>query len=328
MSFDLVKFNAQVYTAMTETVDQQVNLFNEATRGAITLAPSNANVGDFSMVASFQEIKNLVRRRDVNNGTNTIQQARLKQLSNVSVKVASGTPEIVFEPAQYEWIKQDPETAAVVIAEQLAPAMLQDQLNSALAALVSAMTGNADVVNNVTTATDKTASLSNIAATSAKFGDRSTSLVAWVVHSKTMHDIWGEAIKNGQQLFKYESINVTEDPFGRIFVMTDSPALYVPAKSEEPATPAYYYSLGLVPQAALVQPNNDFYATMVEKTGTENIQRLYQAEWSYNLGLCGYTWDTANGGSSPSNVSIGTSSNWDKTAASNKDTAGVMMKSE
>ena len=66
---------------------------------------------------------------------------------------------------------------------------------------------------------------------------------------------------------------------------------------------------------------------MVDDTGKENIQRTYQAEWSYNLGLLGYSWNTAAGGSSPSDTALGTPSNWTKVATSNKDTAGVLLKS-
>lgn len=90
MAFDLEKFNAQVYTALTETVDQQVEVFNAASEGTLVLAPSNANMGDFAIRASFQLIAGLVRRRDANNGTDPIATARLLQLKNASVKVAAG----------------------------------------------------------------------------------------------------------------------------------------------------------------------------------------------------------------------------------------------
>lgn len=328
MAFDLVKFNAQVYTAMTETVDQQVQAFNEVSNNALILAPSNANMGDFALQASFKLISGLVRRRDVNNGTDPVTPTRLQQLKAASVKVAAGTPPIVFEPAQYRWILESPELAAVVIGEQLASAMLQDQLNTAVRGLVAALSGNADVVSDITAAGVKTPTIASLTGTAAKFGDRSASIAAWLMHSKTMNDIWQDALKNGQQLFRFGDVAVMADPFGRVFIMTDSPALMVPATSGDSASPASYYTLGLVQQAALVEPNNDFDATMVDDTGYENIQRTYQAEWSYNLGLLGYTWDTATGGSSPTDAALGTSANWTKVVTSNKDTAGVLLKSE
>lgn len=328
MAFDLVKFNAQVYTAMTETVDQQLEAFNAASNNALMLAPSNANMGDFALEASFKLISGLVRRRDVNNGTDPVTPTRLQQLKAASVKVAAGTPPITFEPAQYRWILDSPERAAVVIAEQLAAAMLQDQLNTAVRGLVAALSGNADVVSDITASTVKTPTIATLTAAASKFGDRVSSLAAWIVHSKTMNDIWQDALKNGQNLFRFGDVAVMEDQFGRRFIMSDIPALMVPATTGETSTPAAYYALGLVPQAALVEPNNDFDATMVDATGHQNIQRTYQAEWSYNLGLLGYTWDMASGGSSPTDAALGTSANWKKVATSNKDTAGVLLKSE
>lgn len=334
MAFDLEKFNSQVYTTATELVDQQVNLFNEASDGALVLAPSSANMGDFSIRAGFKLISGLVRRRDANNGTDPIATARLLQLKEASVKVAAGTPPIAFEPAQYRWIQQNPELAALTIGSQLSQAMLQDELNVAISGLVAAISNNTEVVNDISAATVKTPTLSSLVSTAMKFGDRSNAIRVWIMHSKSMGDIYQEGIKNGEQLFQYGDVAVTRDPFGRLYIMTDSPALYVPGTTgkpaegdtpEAPATPAKYHILGLASQAALVQPNNDFEAVLVDKTGTENIQRTYQAEWSYNVGLLGYSWKAETGGSSPSSVALGTAANWQQIATSKKDTAGVLM---
>lgn len=72
MSENMVNFNRQVYTAVTEIVDQQVQAFNEASNGALTLAPSTVNMGDFSMEARFRRVPNMVRRRDAANGTKPV----------------------------------------------------------------------------------------------------------------------------------------------------------------------------------------------------------------------------------------------------------------
>ena len=320
MAFDLEVFNRQVYTAATEVVDQQVELFNANSNGTIVLRPSNVNMGDFSMEASFKAISKLVRRRDVSNGTNAVDAVRLGQLKNVSVKVASGTSPIVWERAQFAWIKQNPAQAAAVIGEQLAKAMLQDQLNVAIKGLVAAMGANSAVVLDKSSDTGNEAIRpAYLAAAAGLFGDRQMDIAAWVIHSKSMTDLWQNALTNAEQLFRYESVAVMRDPFGRIFVMTDSPDLL--------ATNVYS-TLGLVEGAALVEPNNDFDAVTVDTTGKENIQTTYQAEWSYNLGLRGYAWKTAVGGAAPNDTALGTGTNWEKVVTSNKDTAGVLLKTK
>lgn len=321
MAFDLVVFNKQIYTGMTETVDQQLDAFNAASNNALVLAPSSSNMGDFAIEASFKVISGLVRRRNAT-ATTAVAATNLQQLKKAAVKVAAGTPPITFEPGQYRWIQDSPETAAVVIGDQLAKGMLQDQLNTAIRSLVGAISGNTGAIHTVTT----TASIAALTSAAGKFGDRQSSIAAWIVHSKVMGDIWQAALQNSSQLFRFGDVAVMQDQFGRKFIITDSPAL-VKAKSGE-ETADTYYSLGLVQQAALVEPNNDFDATMVDTTGKENIQRTYQAEWSYNVGLYGYGWKTATGGASPTDTALGTSANWEQTATSVKDTAGVILASK
>lgn len=318
MAFDLEIFNSQVYTGLTEIVDQRLDAFNEASNNALVLTSSSSNMGDYAMEASFKNIANLVRRRNVANGSATVAATNLQQLKKTSVKVAAGTPPITFEPGQYRWILESPERAAAIIAEQLAKAMLRDQLNTAITALVAAISGTTDAVNTVTTP----ANIASLTATAAKFGDRLGSITTWIVHSKVMNDVWQAALTNGNQLFRFGDVAIIEDQFGRKFVMTDSPAL-IKSGSEDKADS--YVSLGLVSQAALVETNDDFDATMVDATGYENIQRTYQAEWSYNVGLYGYSWNAATGGASPTDTALGTTANWSKIASSVKDTAGVAL---
>ena len=53
MAFDLQVFNKQTHLALTETVDQDIEKFNQASGGVITLqnAPTQ---GDFDIRASFK----------------------------------------------------------------------------------------------------------------------------------------------------------------------------------------------------------------------------------------------------------------------------------
>lgn len=315
MAFDLVVFNRWVYLVMTETVAQQVQLFNEASAGAITLISTSENVGDFTMKASFKQIANLVRRRDVYNGSTAVAASRLQQLQNNSVKVPSGTSPIIFEAAQYAWVQQNPEQAAIVIGEQLAVAMMQDMLNTAIIGAVAAISSQARVNHNA--AAELT--FGDLVQGAGKFGDRMARVAAWVMHSKSLTDLFGEAVNNNSNLFVYDTISVVADPFGRRFVMTDSDGLVDASK---------YKTLGLVSGAVMVEQNNDFRSNITTTNGTENIQDSYQAEWSYNLGLLGYSWNMTTGGKAPTNAAIGTAASWQKTASDIKDTAGVMITSD
>ncbi|EPJ2923540.1 major capsid protein [Pseudomonas aeruginosa] len=110
MAFDLAVFNKQTYTALTETVAQAIDKFNQASAGTIVLQNAPAQ-GDFDIKASFKLIANLVRRRNVY-GNGDVAATRLTQLLNAAVKVAAGTPPIEYEAAQYNWVLQNPALAA------------------------------------------------------------------------------------------------------------------------------------------------------------------------------------------------------------------------
>ena len=314
---NVVVFNKWVYTTVNELIAQQIDLFNAATNGALILRNAN-NTGDFSDSTFWQDIAGMVRRRDPYSDAN-VTAIDLQMILDTMVKVAGGTPPINIPPVMFAWINQNPELGAANIAKQLAPKMMQDMLNTAVAALSAAMrqegTNVADISGGSGDAAKFTPAATN--AGRAKMGDRQNAIVAWVVHSKVMYDYYGNAITNANQLYVYDTINVTRDPFGTVFVVSDIPALAIAGPK--------YVALGLVPGAAIVERNDDFMQNIETSNGGENIRRNYQAEWSYNLGLKGFTWDKANGGKAPNNAALALGTNWDKNVTSNKDLPGVVV---
>lgn len=305
-------FNDFAYASLTETLDQQVDKFNAASRGTIVLK-SAANVGDFAHEASFGLIADLVRIRDPY-GAGAVTPVDVAQLQNTSVKVAAGTPPVQWEPQQFDYIQRSPEEAGTVYGAQLAVGMLAQRLNLAISALAGALLNNGDV--SYTGGNGANANLNVLNKGAALFGDRATAILAWVMHSKPLHDMYDQALTNSSRLFQYGSVQVREDGFGRVLVVTDSPSL---------VNGAAFYTLGLTAGAATVEDNGDFATYESTILGNENVQRQMQSEWTFNLGLKGYTWDVTNGGPSPTAAAVGTGANWDQTTTSNKDTAGVIV---
>ena len=318
---DLAVYSEYAYSAFSETLRQQVDLFNAATGGAIMLQ-SAAHQGDFSDVAFFAKVTGgLVRRRNAY-GSGTVAEKVLKHLVDTSVKVAAGTPPVRLDPGQFRWIQQNPEVAGAAMGQQLAVDTMADMLNVGLGSVYSALSQVSDVVYDATAntdAADKLPTWNNLNNGQAKFGDQSSQIAAWIMHSTPMHKLYGSNLTNGERLFTYGTVNVVRDPFGKLLVMTDSPNLFAAG------TPNVYHILGLVPGGVLIGQNNDFDANEETKNGDENIIRTYQAEWSYNIGVKGFAWDKANGGKSPTDAALFTSTNWDKYATSEKDLAGVVV---
>lgn len=319
---DLAVYSEYAYSSFSEVLQQQVALFNQASGGTIQLSAA-AHQGDFSDVAFFAKIAGGTVRRRNSYGSGTVSEKTLAHLVDTMVKVAAGTPPIRIDPGQFRWIQQNPEVAGVALGQQLAVDTLADMLNTGLGASVAALSGVAAVVTDVTavTAPGDKMSFINQANAAAKFGDMSNRIQAWVMHSKPMHDLYANALTNAERLFVYGTVNVLRDPFGRLLIMTDSPNLVVTG------SPNVYNTLGLVPGALMLDQNNDFDANEETKNGNENIIRTYQAEWSYELGIMGFSWDKANGGKSPNDAALLTGTNWDRYATSEKDLAGVLLKS-
>lgn len=316
---DLAVYSEYAYSAMTEVLAQQVELFNTATDGAIALAPASVQ-GDFSDVAFWQKISGLVRRRNAY-GSGAVSEKVLEHLVDTMVKVAAGTPPVRIDPGMFAWIQRSPEEAGVVLGQQLAKDTLADMLNIGLGATNAALTNEASNLLSITGETDKVASFIALNRVQAKMGDYAQQITAWVMHSTPLFSLYANALTNAQQLFVYGTVNVARDPWGRILIATDSPNLV------SFSSPNYTYStLGLVRGGLVVTQNNDFLANEETKNGDENITKTYQAEWSYNLGVKGFAWDKGNGGKSPNDAAILTGTNWDKYATSNKDLAGVVLK--
>lgn len=316
---DLAVFQEYTQTSMTETQAQAVDKFNDATRGGIILT-SAGHEGDFSSTAIWAKIQGLVRRRNAY-GSGAQSLKVLTQLVNTSVKVASGTPPLEINPGMLKWIQKSPEEAGVVIGKQMAEDNMADMLNVGILAYRVAV-GNVPEVYS-----DKNAAVCDLAALmsgAAKFGDRSQDIVAWLMHSKSAFDIYGQALANSASLFVFGNIHVKEDGFGRPMVITDSP--YLTVTDGVSAGVDAYYQLGLSAGGIVVEQGNEFTDNIDTKNGDENILRTYQAEWVYQMGLKGFTWDTTSGGKSPTTSALGTAANWDKTATSHKDLAGVLVR--
>ena len=315
---DLAVFSEFVYTAQTEVLRQQIDLFNAASRGALVLR-SAAHVGDYSDKTLWAMTAGLVRRRNPY-GSGAVAHKKLAMLVDTMVKVASGTPPVDIPPGQMEWIQREPEEQGAILGQQLAQQTLADMLNTAIMALVAALSG---VAANNFDGTAATANQTIFNKGQALFGDQAQEIVAWIMHSKPLFDIYDAALANAAGLFTFGNVNIREDAFGRAFIISDSPALF-----NATPTPDQYNTLGLVTGAARVDQNGDFTDNIDTTNGDENILRTYQAEWSYELGIKGFAWDKQNGNHAPNDAAIAVATNWDRFATSNKDLAGVLIKTQ
>ncbi len=315
---DLKVFSSYVQGSMTETLAENVELFNAATNGGMQLS-TKANDGDYADETMWKSIAGLVRNRN-SYGSGAVTPLDLSQRSDTSVKVGAGAGPVVIDPGMLRWIGKNPEEAGTTIGAQLAEARLQNMVESGVGAFVAAISQNsANYLNALT----RSASLGVLNEGAAKLGDQSGNLAAWVMHSTAFHDIYGDGLANAARLFTYGTVSIIADPLGRPLIMSDNASL---TTAEGAAAGIDSYSIcGLQNAAIVIQDNGDYDSNTSTLNGDENIGRSFQAEWSFNTQIRGYAWDKANGGASPTLAAITTSTNWDKQGSYDKDLAGVVV---
>lgn len=307
-------FNKYMMPAIIETLGQQIAKFNAASGGAIMLTTAGWE-GDFMQESFYAAIHSARRRVDRYAANGTVTPTDLTQLKHSSVKVAGGFGPIRYEPSQMTWLNKPTAEGIEVASRNFAEALLQDQLNAAIAALVAAISNQAAATNDVSATLGLTYSALNGA--HAKFGDSSSSIVANVMTGEVYHKMIGQNLANAERLFQYGSVTVV-DILGKAVVVTDAPALYATG------TPNLQKVLGLVSGAATVTDAGDVITNIDTANGGERIVTTMQADYTFGLGLKGYTWDETNGGKSPTDAELATGTNWDKVATDIKHTAGVI----
>ncbi|WP_444959677.1 major capsid protein [Microbulbifer sp. VVAC002] len=307
-------FNKYIMPATIETLAVMVQKFNAASNGAIRLTTEGFE-GDFLQESFFAAIHGAQRRVNRYGANGSQAPTDLTQLKRSSVKVAGGFGPILFEPGQMTWLNKPTAEGVEVASRNFAEALMQDQLFTAIAALVAAIENNTSVVNDVSA----TAGISYTALNSAhaKFGDHSGSIIANVMTGEVMHKLIGQNLSNATRLFEAQNVNVV-DILGKAVIVTDAPALF------ETGSPNKQKVLGLVDSAAVVHDGGDLISNIQTSNGKERIETTMQVDYTFGLGLKGYTWDEANGGKSPTDADLATGANWDKVMTSDKHTAGVI----
>lgn len=312
-------FNEYIMPATIETLGQMVAKFNAASNGAIVLTTEGFD-GDFFQESFFAAIHSAQRRVDryASNGAASV--TDLTELKRSMVKVAGGFGPIRYEPSQLTWLNRPTAQGIEVASRNFAEAMLKDQLNTAVACLVAAIENQSSAKYDGIASDSPNLGISYglINKAHAKFGDSSSNIVANVMTGSVFHKLIGQNLTNTTQLFQAGNVTVV-DVLGKAIVVTDAPALL------EDSTPVDKEKvLGLVAGAAVVADGGDVVSNIETTNGKLRIETTMQVDYTFGVGLKGYTWDTTSGGKSPTDAELATGSNWDKVATDIKHTAGVI----
>lgn len=310
-------FNKYYMPATMEQLGQMIQKFNAASNGSLLLVGDGFE-GDLEQTSFYSNLANAQRRVDRYGPNNPVAPVDLTQDTHNTVKVAGGFGPVRYEPSQMSWLLKPTAEGVEMASRAFAEVMLQDMLNTAIATLVAAI-GNQGALTTVDVSATKQIDFQAINSSHGLFGDHSSQIAAQIMNGYQYHNMIGANLNNANNLFQAGNVRVI-DILGRPSVITDSPALTTPAAGSEPAKTRV---LSLVSGAARIRDNRDIISNVDTSNGFERIVTTVQMDYTFGVGLKGYSWDPASGGVSPTNAELATGANWDRVDAI-KNTAGVM----
>ena len=187
-----------------------------------------------------------------------------------------------------------------VISESLAMAVMQDQINKAIGVLVAAIGNQSAATLDVSAEVGDAGAVTQLTLnkTHALWGDSSSNLTVQVMTGATSHKLYGQALQNGASLFSEGTVRVI-DILGKRSIITDCPALMAGSKERV---------LSLSPMAAVIASNDDFTSDILPVVGQTRLETIYQAEYTENVSVKGYSWNTTV--KSPVKAELETGANW------------------
>lgn len=302
---DMIIYDDLAQTAFLERRQDNLNVFNAASNGAIIL-DNELIEGDFKKRA-FYQVGGSIEFRDVES-TKTIEGQKIGAGEAIGVKTPWKYGPYTTTEEAFKRCGRDVSEFSEVVGTDAADASLEGYISYAVKALVAAIGNNNDMQVSADIATDGKKTLTRGL---RKYGDKFNRVSLFVMHSATYFDIVDQAID--QKLYEEAGVVVyggQPGTLGKPVLVTDRcPADVI---------------LGLVPNAVKITESQAPGFRSYPINDQENLAIGYRAEGTVNIDLLGYSWATAKG-ANPDITKIGTKGNWTKHFKENKATAGVLI---
>ncbi|TCM62312.1 hypothetical protein EC844_12540 [Acinetobacter calcoaceticus] len=302
---DMIIYNQLAQTAYLERLQDNLNVFNQASNGAIRYV-NQIVAGNFDQ-KSFYRVGGSIEHRDVNSVAK-VASKKLGSGESVGVKVPFKYGPYASTEEAFKRRARSPAEFAEITGQDLADALVSGRLQYGLTALKAAITSNPDMIAKGNIATDGRKALTR---GMRKFGDKFGRISLWVMNSETYFDIVDEALTN--QIYGESEIVI----YGGLPGTMGKPVLVTDLVGDGDA-------FGLQTGALTVTESQAPGFRAYDINDEENLAIGMRAEGTFNLDLLGYSWDTSKG-ENPTLALLGADANWRKHASSNKMTAGTLL---
>ena len=327
-SGDVQIYQPQMQGAFIETIQQNVDAFNAASRGALRFEIRELK-GQYEQEAFFDEVSSISRRDPSADSSSSATATKLTQDEFVGVKLNRRNGPYEWNISAARLAGFDPGRFSLAVGEQTAVATPQEMLDRALGALEAKLDAVSALSVDRFSSSPATLRTVDLANGLKNFGDKASRIVCWVMHSVPFFDLLIEQLGSSAStvatlpwgMSLYEGTPVT---LNRPVLVTDSASLisYADESTGEPV----YSTLGLTAGAAEIALT-EFPLAVAEGpiTGADNLFIRWQAEYSYNLKLRGCAYNTGTG-ANPTDANVANASNWTTKVADNKLLPGVIIK--
>ncbi len=327
-SGDVKIYQPQMQGAFIETLQQNVDAFNEASAGALRFETRELK-GQYEQEAFFDEVSNIARRDPSADSSSSATSTKLTQDEFVGVKLNRRNGPYEWNISAARLAGFDPGRFSIAVGEQTAAATPKEMIDRALGALEAKLDSVAALSVDRFSSSPATIRTADLVSGLSKFGDQAGRIRAWVMHSAQYYDLVAEQLASsasvlatlpwGATVFAGQAVTLN-----RPVLVIDSPSLFTYA--DESTGEPVYSCLGLT-EGAMEIALTEFPLGVAEGpiTGADNLFIRWQAEYSYNLKMKGCAYNTGSG-ANPNDAAVANASNWTTKVADNKLLPGVIIK--
>ena len=322
MSTDLVIDNELVRLGIVETLEQNIDGFNAATMGTITLTSEKLenNFADESFIKAIAA-SDLVKRRDYTDSTTAAETIKLVEDSLNTVKLSRRYGP--FETSYDAWNRSNRtiDTFSLALGQQLGVAIQADMLNTLIVAGVAGIQAANTKIGTGAAVFDYADIIDGL----ASFGDKAGNVKMLVMHSNTYFSV----VDKGLSMNALDSVGGATIREGGAYslglpvLVTDSAALISDANGGGTAGDSYL-CLGLTMEALRAIESDETIMKSQDVLLTENIKHIIQGEASYNVGVKGCEYDITKG-ANPTDAVLGATANWSYVFSDVKSGPGFVL---
>lgn len=323
---DMIQYNEQFYTGFIETVQKNLDTFNAASQGAMTLT-TRFHKGLISEQAFFLESDSTFRRTLGSVAAHTPTGISSDDINKVKLFDAYHV-EQTLESFRLQGMNE--EMIARIAGEQAGAQIIANWQEAAISSIVGAYKlaalqpgGAQELSVDITAVGD--GSMTPVALNSAKrlMGDKAQRIRAWVMHSAVYYSLVENQMTSttADGIADLTVMTGTPATLGIPVIIVDSDALVVDNGSAAPS----YLTFGLTEGAITVEESEER-ATLIERVGgLQNLVMRVQSEYAYTVGLKGISYASAT--MNPANSVLATGASWAIKHTSKKNLPGVMIES-